>query len=143
MTHETPKDGSGIHEALAQLHQNLLAMLPSLAGSLGVPVEPAALEKVVERLLEEEILISNTIMPSVLDPDHERTHIVFQVVGADGTATVRGPKQKPKNAEEALANACIVGMLSSPLIRGLLLLQGYTYQFAEPKPKSRIHLVPG
>lgn len=143
MTPENPEDGNAMDGALAQLHQSLLIMLPSLAGSLGIPVEPAVLEKVVERLLEEEVLISTTIMPSVIDTTHERTHIVFQVIGQDGTATCRGPKRNPQNAEEALANACIVGMLSSPLVRGLLLLQGYTYQFAEPKPKSRIHLVPG
>lgn len=134
-------------EALVQLHQSLLVMLPSLAGSLGIPVESAVLEKVVERLLEEEILISNTIMPSVIDPDAERKEIVFQVFEHDqrSVAMCRGPKRNPQNAEQALGNACIIGMLASPLVRGLLLLQGFTYTFAEPqmKPKPRIEIVRG
>ena len=144
MSPENPKDGNEAEVALEHLYHSLLTVLPSLAGSLGIQVEPAALEKVIERLLAEEMLISDVIMPALVDPKHPRREMVFQVTGPDGTATVRAPKLHPQTAEEALANACIVAMLTSPLVRGLLHLQGYACQFAEPQPaKPKIEIVRG
>ena len=145
MTEDNTRGGEVDQAALMQLHQGLQVMLPPLAGSLGIAFAEAAIVKIVDRLVEEEVLIAQQIMPSVIDPDSPRKEVLFQVVGTDGKATVRAPKRHPTTAEEALANACIVAMMVSPLVRGLLLLQGFNYQFAEPAAKAgpKIEIVRG
>ena len=133
---------AALRAAQAQMRAQLYEIVPPLAESLGVEWSAPVLQRAIERVVQEELVIATQILPAVA-ANAPSKEIMLRISGTDGQATVRSPKQQPKTAEEALAHAAILAILSSPAIRILLDLQGFKYQFMEPKepPKPKITLV--
>jgi len=128
---------------LAQAGADIYAVLQRFAPAFAPWADPASFAPLAAKLATEQIdLINAQILPTMLEPGSDYPVFGIKVTGRSGVA---GVAAAPKRLEDcgddpgqAIAQALALAFLLTPVVRGLLQLAGFKYDFEQKRSKPKL-----